>query len=275
MQDIKDRLKNLKKTIQEHDHAYYLLDDPLISDHEYDSLFQELKKIESENPHLVTPDSPTQRVGGRPLDEFKQITHKKPMLSLGNAFGNDELNAFYKRVTETLDITDIEFSAELKFDGLAISLFYEEGVLKYAATRGDGLVGEDVTHNIKTMKVIPLRLRSDNPPKILELRGEVLMNKEDFLELNEQQKKQDLKVFANPRNAAAGSLRQLDPAVTAKRKLQFFAYGLGEVDTSVHFDYHSQMIDFIESLGVPVSKYSEIVQNNIEMEAGNPNIDIG
>lgn len=267
MQDIKDRLKNLKKTIQEHDHAYYLLDDPLISDHEYDSLFQELKKIESENPHLITPDSPTQRVGGRPLDEFKQITHKKPMLSLGNAFGNDELNAFYKRVTETLDITDIEFSAELKFDGLAISLFYEEGVLKYAATRGDGLVGEDVTHNIKTMKVIPLRLKSDNPPKILELRGEVLMNKEDFLKLNEQQKKQDLKVFANPRNAAAGSLRQLDPAVTAKRKLQFFAYGLGEVDTSVHFDYHSQMIDFIESLGVPVSKYSEIVQNNIEMEA--------
>ena len=267
MQNIKDRLKNLKKIIQEHDHAYYLLDDPLISDHEYDSLFQELKKIESENPHLITPDSPTQRVGGRPLDEFKQITHKKPMLSLGNAFGNDELNAFYKRVTETLDITDIEFSAELKFDGLAISLFYEEGVLKYAATRGDGLVGEDVTHNIKTMKVIPLRLRSDNPPKILELRGEVLMNKEDFLELNEQQKKQDLKVFANPRNAAAGSLRQLDPAVTAKRKLQFFAYGLGEVDTSVHFDYHSQMIDFIESLGVPVSKYSEIVQNNIEMEA--------
>jgi len=267
MQDIKDRLKNLKKIIQEHDHAYYLLDDPLISDHEYDSLFQELKKIESENPHLITPNSPTQRVGGRPLDEFKQITHKKPMLSLGNAFGNDELNAFYKRVTETLDITDIEFSAELKFDGLAISLFYEEGVLKYAATRGDGLVGEDVTHNIKTMKVIPLRLRSDNPPKILELRGEVLMNKEDFLELNEQQKKQDLKVFANPRNAAAGSLRQLDPAVTAKRKLQFFAYGLGEVDTSVHFDYHSQMIDFIKSLGVPVSKYSEIVQNNIEMEA--------
>ena len=267
MQDIKDRLKNLKKIIQEHDHAYYLLDDPIISYHEYDSLFQELKKIESENPHLITPDSPTQRVVGRPLDEFKQITHKKPMLSLGNAFGNDELNAFYKRVTETLDITDIEFSAELKFDGLAISLFYEEGVLKYAATRGDGLVGEDVTHNIKTMKVIPLRLRSDNPPKILELRGEVLMNKEDFLELNEQQKKQDLKVFANPRNAAAGSLRQLDPAVTAKRKLQFFAYGLGEVDTSVHFDYHSQMIDFIESLGVPVSKYSEIVQNNIEMEA--------
>ena len=159
MQDIKDRLKNLKKIIQEHDHAYYLLDDPLISDHEYDSLFQELKKIESENPHLITPDSPTQRVGGRPLDEFKQITHKKPMLSLGNAFGNDELNAFYKRVTETLDITDIEFSAELKFDGLAISLFYEEGVLKYAATRGDGLVGEDVTHNIKTMKVIPLRLK--------------------------------------------------------------------------------------------------------------------
>ena len=267
MQDIKDRLKNLKKIIQEHDHAYYLLDDPLISDHEYDSLFQELKKIESENPHLITPDSPTQRVGGKPLDEFKQITHKKPMLSLGNAFGNDELNAFYKRVTETLDTTDIEFSAELKFDGLAISLFYEEGFLKYAATRGDGLVGEDVTHNIKTMKVIPLRLSSDNPPKILELRGEVLMNKGDFLELNEQQKKQNLKVFANPRNAAAGSLRQLDPTVTAKRKLQFFAYGLGEVDKSIHFDHHSQMIDFIKDLGVPVSKYSEIVQNNTEMEA--------
>ncbi|MDA0942303.1 MAG: NAD-dependent DNA ligase LigA [Proteobacteria bacterium] len=267
MQDIKDRLESLKKIIQEHDHAYYLLDDPLISDHEYDSLFKELKKIESENPHLITLDSPTQRVGGRPLDEFKQIAHKKPMLSLGNAFGNDELNAFYKRVTETLDITDIQFSAELKFDGLAISLFYENGFLKYAATRGDGLVGEDVTHNIKTMKVIPLRLRSNNPPKILELRGEVLMNKDDFLKLNEHQQKQNLKVFANPRNAAAGSLRQLDPAVTAKRKLQFFAYGLGEVDTSINFNYHSQMIDFIKDLGIPVSKYSEIVQNNKDMEA--------
>jgi DNA ligase (NAD+) len=267
MQDIKDRLESLKKIIQEHDHAYYLLDDPLISDHEYDSLFKELKKIESENPHLITLDSPTQRVGGRPLDEFKQIAHKKPMLSLGNAFGNDELNAFYKRVTETLDITDIQFSAELKFDGLAISLFYENGFLKYAATRGDGLVGEDVTHNIKTMKVIPLRLRSNSPPKILELRGEVLMNKDDFLKLNEHQQEQNLKVFANPRNAAAGSLRQLDPAVTAKRKLQFFAYGLGEVDTSINFNYHSQMIDFIKDLGIPVSKYSEIVQNNKDMEA--------
>ena len=189
------------------------------------------------------------------------------MLSLGNAFGNDELNAFYKRVTETLDITDIQFSAELKFDGLAISLFYENGFLKYAATRGDGLVGEDVTHNIKTMKVIPLRLRSNSPPKILELRGEVLMNKDDFLKLNEHQQEQNLKVFANPRNAAAGSLRQLDPAVTAKRKLQFFAYGLGEVDTSINFNYHSQMIDFIKDLGIPVSKYSEIVQNNKDMEA--------
>ena len=267
MQDIKDRLESLKKIIQEHYHAYYLLDDPLISDHEYDSLFKELKKIESENPHLITLDSPTQRVGGRPLDEFKQIAHKKPMLSLGNAFGNDELNAFYKRVTETLDITDIQFSAELKFDGLAISLFYENGFLKYAATRGDGLVGEDVTHNIKTMKVIPLRLRSNSPPKILELRGEVLMNKDDFLKLNEHQQEQNLKVFANPRNAAAGSLRQLDPAVTAKRKLQFFAYGLGEVDTSINFNYHSQMIDFIKDLGIPVSKYSEIVQNNKDMEA--------
>ena len=267
MQDIKDRLESLKKIIQEHDHAYYLLDDPLISDHEYDSLFKELKKIESENPHLITLDSPTQRVGGRPLDEFKQIAHKKPMLSLGNAFGNDELNAFYKRVIETLDITDIQFSAELKFDGLAISLFYENGFLKYAATRGDGLVGEDVTHNIKTMKVIPLRLRSNNPPKILELRGEVLMNKDDFLKLNEHKQEQNLKVFANPRNAAAGSLRQLDPAVTAKRKLQFFAYGLGEVDTSINFNYHSQMIDFIKDLGIPVSKYSEIVQNNKDMEA--------
>ena len=267
MQDIKDRLESLKKIIQEHDHAYYLLDDTLISDHEYDSLFKELKKIESENPHLITLDSPTQRVGGRPLDEFKQIAHKKPMLSLGNAFGNDELNAFYKRVTETLDITDIQFSAELKFDGLAISLFYENGFLKYAATRGDGLVGEDVTHNIKTMKVIPLRLRSNSPPKILELRGEVLMNKDDFLKLNEHQQEQNLKVFANPRNAAAGSLRQLDPAVTAKRKLQFFAYGLGEVDTSINFNYHSQMIDFIKDIGIPVSKYSKIVQNNKDMEA--------
>src|SRR6056300_847464 len=202
----KDKLTSLKKIIQDYDYAYYVLDDPLVSDFEYDSIISEIKSIEQEFPNLITQDSPTQRVGGEPLKEFNQINHPVPMLSLNNAFGLDELTSFYQRTLDTLDQERIEFCAELKFDGLAISLFYEKGILKYAATRGDGFVGEDVTHNIRTIKSIPLKLKTDTPPDILELRGEVVMNKKDFVDLNKQNEINGLKLFANPRNAAAGSL---------------------------------------------------------------------
>ena len=184
-EDINKQINYLKSVIREHDHRYYVLDDPQISDHEYDSLLQELKNLEDSHPELITTDSPTQRVGGSPISEFNQIQHSKPMLSLGNAFGIDELEAFNKRINDTLDANDVEFNAELKFDGLAVTILYENGIMKYAATRGDGSVGEDVTHNIKTIKTIPLKLHGENRPRIFEVRGEVLMDKNDFKELNE------------------------------------------------------------------------------------------
>ena len=186
-EDINKQINYLKLVIQEHDHRYYVLDDPQISDHEYDSLLQELKNLEDSHPELITTDSPTQRVGGSPVSEFNQIQHSKPMLSLGNAFGIDELEAFNKRINDTLDANDVEFNAELKFDGLAVTILYENGIMKYAATRGDGSVGEDVTHNIKTIKTIPLNLHGENHPRTFEVRGEVLMDKNDFKELNEYQ----------------------------------------------------------------------------------------
>ena len=183
----KKQINYLKSVIQEHDHNYYVLDEPQISDHEYDQLLRELKDIEDSHPELITSDSPTQRVGGSPISEFNQIQHTKPMLSLGNAFGIDELEAFNKRINDTLDTNDVEFNAELKFDGLAVTILYDNGVMKYAATRGDGNVGEDVTHNIKTIKTIPLKLHGENHPQTLEVRGEVLMDKNDFKELNDYQ----------------------------------------------------------------------------------------
>ena len=265
-QKLKNKIEELKKIISGYDYAYYVLDDPVVSDAEYDNIFQEIKSLESSYPDLITSDSPTQRVGGSPLKEFNQITHIKPMLSLNNAFGSEELQNFYDRISETLDTNDIEFCSELKLDGLAISLFYENGLLKYAATRGDGFVGEDVTHNIKTMKTIPLRLKSDSPPELIEIRGEVVMNKDDFYALNERQEKGGHKKFANPRNAAAGSLRQLDPKITSQRKLLFFAYGIGQIDQGVSFKYHSEMITFISGLGIQVSSYSENIKGIHEME---------
>ncbi len=262
----KDKLTSLKKIIQDYDYAYYVLDDPLVSDFEYDSIISEIKSIEQEFPNLITQDSPTQRVGGEPLKEFNQINHPVPMLSLNNAFGLDELTSFYQRTLDTLDQERIEFCAELKFDGLAISLFYEKGILKYAATRGDGFVGEDVTHNIRTIKSIPLKLKTDTPPDILELRGEVVMNKKDFVDLNKQNEINGLKLFANPRNAAAGSLRQLDPKITAKRKLEFFSYSLGKSDSNLKFEKHTDMLSFLKNIGIPVSNYSSVVKGVSEME---------
>ena len=256
---IKKQINYLKSLIQEHDHNYYVLDEPQISDHEYDQLLRELKDIEDSHPELITSDSPTQRVGGSPISEFNQIQHNKPMLSLGNAFGIDELEAFNKRINDTLDTNDVEFNAELKFDGLAVTILYENGVMKYAATRGDGNVGEDVTHNIKTIKTIPLKLYGENHPQTLEVRGEVLMDKNDFKELNDYQISLGQKTFANPRNAAAGSLRQLDPKITAKRKLKFYAYSLGQIDQDLEFKNHTDILNYLKNAGIPISSYSQRV----------------
>jgi DNA ligase (NAD+) len=265
-EDINKQINYLKLVIQEHDHHYYVLDDPQISDHEYDSLLRELKDLEDSHPELITYDSPTQRVGGSPISEFNQIQHSKPMLSLGNAFGIDELVAFNKRINDTLDANDVEFNAELKFDGLAVTILYENGIMKYAATRGDGSVGEDVTHNIKTIKTIPLKLHGENHPRIFEVRGEVLMDKNDFKELNEYQISIGQKTFANPRNAAAGSLRQLDPRITAKRKLKFYAYSLGQVDQDLELTNHTDILEYIHNAGVPISSYSQRVVGINQMQ---------
>ena len=265
-EDINKQINYLKSVIREHDHCYYVLDDPQISDHEYDSLLRELKNLEDSHPELITSDSPTQRVGGSPISEFNQIQHGKPMLSLGNAFGIDELEAFNKRINDTLDTNDVEFNAELKFDGLAVTILYENGIMKYAATRGDGSVGEDVTHNIKTIKTIPLKLHGENRPRIFEVRGEVLMDKNDFKELNEYQISLGQKTFANPRNAAAGSLRQLDPKITAKRKLKFYAYSLGQVNQDLELTNHTDILEYIHNAGVPISSYSQRVVGINQMQ---------
>ena len=188
------------------------------------------------------------------------------MLSLGNAFGIDELEAFNKRINDTLDVNDVEFNAELKFDGLAVTILYENGIMKYAATRGDGSVGEDVTHNIKTIKTIPLKLHGENHPRTFEVRGEVLMDKDDFKELNEYQISLDQKTFANPRNAAAGSLRQLDPKITANRKLKFYAYSLGLVDQDLELTNHTDILEYIHNAGIPISSYSERVVGINQMQ---------
>ncbi len=265
-EDINKQINYLKSVIREHDHRYYVLDDPQISDHEYDSLLRELKNLEDSHPELITSDSPTQRVGGSPISEFNQIQHSKPMLSLGNAFGIDELEAFNKRINDTLDANDVEFNAELKFDGLAVTILYENGIMKYAATRGDGSVGEDVTHNIKTIKTIPLKLHGENHPRTFEVRGEVLMDKDDFKELNEYQISLGQKTFANPRNAAAGSLRQLDPKITAKRKLKFYAYSLGQVDQDLELTNHTDILEYIHNAGIPISSYSQRVVGINQMQ---------
>ncbi|HRD87855.1 MAG TPA: NAD-dependent DNA ligase LigA [Accumulibacter sp.] len=222
-----ERASRLRAEIGEHDHRYYVLDAPLISDAEYDRLFRELQALEAEHPELLRSDSPTQRVGAAPLASFAAVAHATPMLSLSNAFSDDEVAAFDRRVREGLAAeSDVIYVAEPKFDGLAVSLSYEQGVLLRGATRGDGSTGEDVTANLRTLRSIPLHLHGSGWPPLLEVRGEVLMWRRDFERMNEQQRQKGEKEFVNPRNAAAGSLRQLDPRVTATRPLRFVAYGV-------------------------------------------------
>jgi len=253
----------LAAELNRHNHSYYVLDNPSIPDAEYDQLFRELQALELAHPELNTPDSPTQRVGAAPLPLFEQVTHSIPMLSLGNGFEDNDIVEFDRRVRDGLDTqadSDIEYAAELKFDGLAINLRYEDGVLVQAATRGDGTTGENVTSNIRTVRAIPLRLHAEHPPKALDVRGEVLMFKDDFAKLNARQREAEMKEFANPRNAAAGSLRQLDSRITAQRTLRFFAYGIGALEGAEMPPSHSALLDWYSQLGLPVCKERGIVK---------------
>ncbi len=225
------RLNELKQQLHYHGVKYYVEDSPEIPDVEYDRLMQELLSIEAEHPDWVTMDSPSQRVGGLPLDSFSQVQHEIPMLSLDNAFSDDDLDGFNKRICERLNRTNVgDYCCEVKLDGLAVSLLYENGILVQAATRGDGTTGENITENVRTISAIPLKLQGDDIPARIEVRGEVFMPKVGFDKLNEIAAKKGEKVFVNPRNAAAGSLRQLDSRITAKRPLSFYAYSLGVVE---------------------------------------------
>lgn len=250
----------LTAELNRHLHAYHVLDAPTIPDAEYDKLFMELQAIEAAHPELQAPDSPTLRVGAPPLDVFASVTHAVPMLSLNNGFNDEDIENFDRRVREGLDALEVEYSTEAKYDGLAISLRYEDGVFVQAATRGDGYTGEDVTANVRTIRGIPLRLATDTPPPVLEVRGEVLMFKADFAALNARQRELGQKEFVNPRNAAAGALRQLDSRITAQRKLSFFAYGIGELTGAELPATHSALLDWYAQLGLPVSAERDVVR---------------
>lgn len=259
--DIIERTAALRDTLIKHAQAYYALDAPTIPDGDYDSLFAELQALETAYPQLAVADSPTQRVGAAPLPEFGQIRHSVPMLSLGNGFAEDDIVAFDRRAREGLDRDGpVNYACELKFDGLAINLRYEHGALVEAATRGDGATGENVTANIRTIRAIPLRLATATPPAVIDIRGEVLMYKTDFANLNLRQRAAGLKEFANPRNAAAGSLRQLDSRITAQRALRFFAYGVGALDGMPMPSSHSALLDWYQHIGVPVCSHRAVVQ---------------
>jgi len=253
--DVRKRLERLRQEIRRHDHLYYVLNAPEIGDREYDALFAELVRLEAAHPELVTADSPTQRVSGRPLDEFATVRHAVPMLSMDNTYSAEELQAFDERVRKQLDRADYDYVVELKIDGLAISLRYEEGMLVAGATRGDGEVGDDVTANIRTIKSIPLSLlNGDDVPRVLEVRGEVYMPTRSFVELNRMRAEAGEPAFANPRNAAAGSLKLLDARVTATRNLAFFAYAVGEVSQPLAADHYHTLQRF-RTLGLPVNPH--------------------
>ena len=251
-QSARRRVEALRRDIETHSHRYYVLDAPTIPDSEYDRMFRELLELEAAHPDLVTPDSPTQRVGGAPLQEFPQVVHAVPMLSLNNAFGDEDVIGFDRRAREGLGKDEIEYAAEPKFDGLAISLLYERGRFVRGATRGDGYTGEDVTANLRTVRSIPLRLKGARAPGAVEVRGEVIMYKADFERINARQRERGEKEFVNPRNTAAGALRQLDPRMTAERPLRFFAYGVGD-PAKLPFKRHSEILDWLAEEGLPVA----------------------
>ena len=256
IEDVIEQLTSLRNLIRHHEYCYYVLDAPEIPDSEYDKLIKQLQKIEQQYPNLITTDSPTQRVGGAPLAQFASIKHELPMLSLDNVFDESSFIAFNKRVKDRLHLNEneqVEYCCELKLDGLAVSILYENGKFSKAATRGDGTTGEDITANVRTIKTIPLVLTGENIPARLEVRGEVFMTHKGFAKLNADAEKRNEKVFANPRNAAAGSLRQLDPKITAKRPLSFYCYGVGIIEGSSLPDTHYDRLMQFKAWGLPVS----------------------
>src|SRR5512139_689075 len=254
------RIAELREQIQRHDYRYYVLDDPEISDARYDALLVELRELEAVHPELVTPDSPTQRVGGAPSAAFGEVVHAVPMLSLDNAFSEQDVLDFDRRVRERLDVEVVEYSAEPKIDGLAISLRYEHGRLALAATRGDGTKGEDVSANVRAIRSVPLRLVGDRAPTLLEVRGEVFMTRHSFERLNRRQAEKGDKTFANPRNAAAGSLRQLDPSITASRSLDLFFYGVGAIEGWTVPARHSGILAALRDFGLRTCPEIAVVQ---------------
>lgn len=264
VRQARQRASALRELLNHHSYQYYVLDQPEIPDVEYDRLYRELQQLEQQFPELISSDSPTQRVGDTPLDAFSQVKHEIPMLSLDNVFNEEELAAFYKRIKDRLNLeSSIEFAAEPKLDGLAVSLLYEKGMLVRAGTRGDGTTGEDVTQNIRTIHSVPLHLQGEDYPRLLEVRGEVFMPKAGFAKLNQTAKKNGEKVFANPRNAAAGSLRQLDPKIAASRPLAMYCYSVGKVEGMDDIHTHSDMLNALLKWGLPLCKERSVV-NDVE-----------
>ena len=252
----KERASELRHLIDHHNYLYYVDAKPEISDKEFDKLYDELKKLETDNPELVTPESPTQRVGGEPIGSFATVRHREPMLSIENTYNAEEVREFDRRVKRLLGGEPVEYVVELKIDGVAISLIYENGVFTVGATRGDGERGDDVTHNLKTVMGVPLRLRGDHSPALFEARGEVYMHREDLVRLNREREKEGLEPFANPRNFTAGSLKLLDPRLCAKRRLRLFTYGQGAME-GLDMKTHLEVLDLLRKFGFPVNPHIE------------------
>lgn len=261
MAQTAQRAAELRAWLNEQNHRYYVLDEPAVSDAEYDARFRELQALEAAQPELLTPDSPSQRVGGAPLKAFAELRHRLPMQSLNNAFSEQELHDFDRRVREGLGAAgEVEYVAEPKLDGLAVSLIYEQGVLVRGATRGDGTTGEDITENLRTIKTVPLRLSGARLPSLLEVRGEVFYPLAAFKKLNAEMEAKGAKTFVNPRNAAAGALRQLDPKITASRPLAFYAYAVGVSEGLAPFKAHAALLQQLKVWGLPVSALIEVVR---------------
>lgn len=263
-QDIAVEYEHIKETLRKYGYHYYVLDNPLVTDDQYDILYRKLLEIEKSHPEFVTPDSPSQRVGDKPLSNFNQVTHKNPLFSLDNALSDDDLLDFDKKIKEYIDSENIEYVAELKIDGLAVNLNYENGIFIQGSTRGDGKVGEDVTLNLRTINSIPLNLNFNKEfkiPKLLEVRGEVYLSKTNFEKMNEQQKIINKPVFANPRNAAAGSLRQLDPNISSKRGLDIFVYNAIIDDNNIYFKTHYETMSYLKSVGFKINKNIKLCKN--------------
>ena len=250
--EVKQRIQKLRELLNYHNYRYYVLDSPEISDAEYDELMRELKQLEEAHPELITPDSPTQRVGAAPVEAFGVVEHPQPLLSLANAFSDEELDAWYRRASNLLGGRNTDFVCELKIDGLAVALTYVNGLLEVGATRGDGFRGENITQNLRTVKSIPLSVPKEAPPRF-EVRGEVYLPKTGFKKLNEERAKEGLPLFANPRNAAAGSVRQLDSKITAQRPLDIFVYGLGWAEGKAVPDTHWEIMQYLKSLGFKIN----------------------